>query len=56
MLHFKTKYIDIQHYYIRDEVSIRKIELMYIVITEMIADNLIKLLMYVKFYEQMHMT
>lgn len=58
-LYSRIKYIDIQHHYIKDEVSAGKIELIYVPITKMITYGLVKLLMHVKFHEfleQMHIT
>lgn len=59
VLHSRTKHIDTQHYYIRDEVSSGRIKLTYVPTTEMIADGLTKPLTHAKFHgflEQMHMT
>lgn len=55
----RTKHIDIQHHYIRNEVEAKKIELSYIPTDEIIADGFTKTLTYVKLYnfiEQMKMT
>lgn len=57
--HSRTKHIDIQHYYIRDEMVSRRIELSYVPTDQMIADGLTKALTHVKFHgfiEQMRMT
>lgn len=59
VFHARTKHVDIQHHYIRDEVAAKKIELSYIPTNEMIADGLTKPLTHVKFHgfvQQMHMT
>ncbi len=59
VFHFRTKYINIQYHYIRDEVASQKIKLSYVTTEEMIADGLIKALTLVKFHcfiEQMNMT
>lgn len=59
VFHSRTKYIDIQHYYIRDEIESRRIELSYVPTEEMIADGLTKGLTHVKFHrfiKQMNMT
>lgn len=50
VFHSKTKHIDIQHYYIRDEVVAKRIELSYIPTNEMIANGLTKALTHVKFH------
>lgn len=55
----RTEYINIQHYYIRDEVASKWIKLSYISIDEMVADGLINKLTHVKFQkfvEQMTIT
>lgn len=59
VFHSRTKHIDIQHHYIRDEMASKRIELAYVPTDEMIADGLIKALTNVKFHsflEQMNMT
>ena len=59
VFHSRTKHIDIQHHYIRDEVASKRIELSYVPTEEMIADGLTKALTHVKFHrfvEQMRMT
>ena len=59
VFHARTKHIDIQHHYIRDEVAAKRIELSYVPTEEMIADGLTKPLTHVKFHgfvQQMHMT
>lgn len=59
VFHARTKHIDIQHHYIRDEVAAKRIELTYIPTGEMIADGLTKPLTHAKFYtfvSQMQMT
>lgn len=56
VFHARTKHIDIQHHYIRDEVAAKRIELAYVPTNEMIADGLKKLLTYVKFHTFVHMT
>ena len=58
VLHARTKHIDIQHHYIRDEVSEGRIDLTYIPTESMIADGLTKSLSQVKFHrflQQLHM-
>jgi hypothetical protein len=47
--HARTKHIDIQHHYIRDEVSAGRIQLRYIPSGEMVADGLTKPLPRIKF-------
>ena len=49
VLHTRTKHIDIQHHYIRDEVSSGRIRLVYTPTEEMLADGLTKPLSHVKF-------
>ena len=59
VFHSRTKHIDIQHDYIRDEVASQRIELSYVRTEEMIANGLTKALTRVKFHcfiEQMNMT
>ena len=59
VFHPRTKHIDIQHHYIRDEVASRRIELSYVPTDQMIADGLTKALTHVRFHrfiEQMNMT
>ena len=59
VFHSRTKHIDIQHHYIRDEVAAKRIELSYVPTEQMIADGLTKALTHVKFLgfvEQMRMT
>ncbi len=54
----RTKHIDIQHYYICDEVAAGKIDLQYIPMLEIIADGLTKVLTQAKFHffvQQMQM-
>lgn len=51
VFHARTKHIDIQHHYIRDEVSAGRINLTYILTSEMIADGLTKPLTHAKFHE-----
>lgn len=56
--HARTKHIDIQHHYIRDEVAAGRINLQYIPTSEMIADGLTKALTHAKFHtfvKQMNM-
>ena len=55
----KTKYINIQHYYIRNKVGTKRIKLSYIPINKIIANSLTKALTNVKFHkfiEQMRIT
>lgn len=59
VFHSRTKLIDIQHHYIRNEVASQRIELSYVSTEEMIADGLTKALTHAKFHrfiEQMNMT
>lgn len=49
VLHTRTKHIDIQHHYIRDEVTSGRINLVYTPTEEMLADGLTKPLSHVKF-------
>lgn len=59
VFHSRTKHIDIQHNYIRDEVASKRIELSYVPTDKMIAYGLTKALTHVKFHrfiEQMNMT
>lgn len=59
VFHSRTKHIDIQHHYIRDEVGAGRIELSYVPTDQMIADGLTKALTHVKFHgfiDQMRMT
>ncbi len=59
VFHSRTKHINIQHHYIRDEVASKRIELSYVPTEKMIADGLTKALTYVKFLRfvnQMRMT
>lgn len=59
VFHSRTKDIDIQHHYIRDEVAAKRIELSYDPTEQMIADGLTKALTHVRFHgfvEQMRMT
>ncbi len=51
VLHTRTKHIDIQHHYIRDEVLGERIKLTYVPTEEMVADGLTKPLGPVKFEE-----
>lgn len=44
VFHSRTKHIDIQHHYIRDEVASKRIELSYVPTEQMIADGLTKAL------------
>lgn len=48
--HARMKHINIQYYYISDEVATGQINLQYIPTLEMIADGLIKAFIYAKFY------
>ena len=50
VLHSRTKHIDIQHYFIRNEVLEGRIDLTYVPTEDMIADGLTKTLMHVKFF------
>ena len=56
--HARTKHIDFQHHYIRDEVAAGRINLQYIPTSELIADGLAKALTHAKFHtfvKQMNM-
>lgn len=58
VFHSRTKHIDIQHHYIRDEVAANRIELSYVPTNKIITDGLTKALTHVKFHgfiEQMRM-
>ncbi len=46
----RTKLINIQHRYIRDEVALKRIELAYVPTAEMITDGLTKPLTHTKFH------
>lgn len=50
VFHSKTKYINIQYHYICNKVASWRIELSYVPTDEMIANDLTKALIYVKFY------
>lgn len=59
VFHSRTKHIDIQQHYIRDEVASKRIELSYVPTGQMIADGLTKALTHVEFHgfiERMRMT
>lgn len=59
VFHARTKHIDIQHHYIRDEIKEGRIELTYIPTEDMVADGLTKPLSHVKFHrfiEQLRLT
>lgn len=59
VFHSRTKHINIQHHYIRDEVAARRVELSYVPTDQMIANGLTKALTLVKFHgfiDQMRMT
>ena len=51
VFHARTKHIDIQHHYIRDEVAAGRINLTYVPTSEMIADGLTKALTHAKFHD-----
>ena len=58
VLHSRTKHIDIQHHFIRNEVTEGRIDLTYVSTEHMVADGLIKPLTHVKFFSfirQLHM-
>ena len=58
VLHARTKHIDIQHHFIRNEVLEGRIDLTYVSTEDMIADGLTKPLTHVKFFSfvrQLHM-
>lgn len=58
VFHARTKHIDIQHHYIRDEVASGRIDLQYVPTSEMIADGMTKAITYAKFHlfvKQLHM-
>ena len=42
--HFRMKYINIQHYFVREKIVEKRIQLKYVFIQNQIIDNLIKLL------------
>ncbi len=44
VFHARTKHIDIQHHYIRDEVATGRVDLQYVPTSEMIADGMTKAL------------
>lgn len=50
VFHARTKHIDIQHHYIRDEVAEGRIELTYVPTDKTVADGLTKPLTHVKFH------
>lgn len=50
VFHSRTKHIDIQHHYIRDEVASKRIELSYVPTEDIIADGLTKALTHVRFH------
>ena len=50
VLHSRTKHIDIQHHFIRNEVLEGRIDLTYVLTEDMFADRLTKPLTHVKFY------
>ena len=59
ILYLKTKLMNIEYYYILNEVAFEKIELSYISMEEIIVDGLIKILIRIKFHrfiEQIIMT
>lgn len=59
VLHARTKHIDIQHHFIRDEITAGRINLHYVPTTEMVADGLTKSLSFIKFHrfvEQLQLT
>ena len=58
VLHSRTKHIDIQHHFIRNEVTEGRIDLTYVSTEHMVADGLTKPLTHVKFFSfirQLHM-
>lgn len=59
VFHARTKHIDIQHHYIRNEVASGRIDLQYVPTSEIIADGLTKALTQAKFHifvKQMQMS
>lgn len=50
IFYFKIKHINIQHYYIYKKINSEKIKLFFISIKKNIIDNLIKALIYFRFY------
>ena len=59
VFHARTKHIDIQHHYIRDEVAVGKIDLQYIPTSDMVIDKMTKALIHAKFHlfvKQLRMT
>ena len=58
VLHSRTKHFDIQHHFIRNEVTEGRIDLTYVPTEHMVADGLTKPLTHVKFFSfirQLHM-
>ena len=58
VLHSRTKHIDFQHHFIRNEVTEGRIDLIYVSTEQMVADGLTKPLTHVKFFSfirQLHM-
>ncbi len=47
--HFRVKHIDVIYYYVKNKIANKLMKLMYIQITDMITDELIKSLKAVKF-------
>ena len=50
VFHSRTKHIDIQYHYIRDEISAGRIKLTYVSTEDMVADGLTKPLSHIKFH------
>lgn len=50
VLYRRTKHVDIQHLYIRDEVEEKRSEICYVPTAEMLADGLTEPLYSIKFY------
>lgn len=50
IFHACIKHIDIQHHYIRDKVATGRIDLQYVLTSEMIADGMTKAFTYAKFH------
>lgn len=48
--YLRIKYINIQHHYIRNQVTLKKINLIYVLTNQIIADKLTKTLIYIKFH------
>ena len=56
VLHSRIKHIDIQHHFIRNEILKRRIDLIYILIENIIANELTKSFTHVKFFTFLSVT